>query len=252
MSDPSFASRYRQALLRFVEERSERRLRTAYELGRAAVQGGLGILDVAAEHSLAVVTIAGTVDRAHLDDTLAAAGDFLVESLAAFEMVQRGVTDARRIAFEERRRARMLRELSSVLADASVASAAPDAVGELAQLVAEIAREATGAAAARVLLQPPNATRAVEAAAEERDVDTWSEFLQPAAEVRSPSEQNGVGEVVNEMLRALDGRTVGSLEVTAADGHTFRPDDRATVVQIAQMTAAWLERAQWRPRSGEV
>jgi hypothetical protein len=243
VSDPSFSNRYHEALLAFVEERSERRLKTAYDLGRAAVQGRLAILDVAAVHTQALTRIAG--DSTGLVDTLSAAGDFLVESLAAFEMVQRGVTEARRVAFEERRRARMLRELSSVLADASVASAARDSVGELAQLVAEIAREATGAASARILLRPPGGAREVEATAEEPDVDTWSEFLQPIAELGSASEHQARSEVVHETLVALDGRQVGSLEVVTADGRRFRSDDRATVIQIAQMTAAWLERAQW-------
>src|SRR5436190_21346442 len=75
----------------------------------------------------------------------AAAGDFLVESLAAFEMVQRGSSDARRAAFNERRNARMLRQLSTLLADESLASGDRDALQEILQLVAEHVCEMTDA-----------------------------------------------------------------------------------------------------------
>jgi hypothetical protein len=222
----------------FVQERTEQRLQTAYELGRAAVQDRLGILEVAAAHARGLVTIVEESGEDATVDVVAAAGDFLVESLAAFEMVQRGVTDARRAAFEERRRARMVRELSSVFADTTIAD-----VGELAQLVAEIAREATGGSQAHVVLRTRWERGEVAATAQEPEVDGWSELLQPPSAREVAAEVHNSPESASETLRALDGNPVGTLEVTAG-ARGFRPDDRATVVQIAQMTAAWLERAQ--------
>jgi hypothetical protein len=241
MTDPSFAGRYGEGLREFVEDRSERRLQIAYELGRAAVQSGLSVLDVAVAHTKALVSLAQQ-RRADVVEHVEAAGDFLVESLAAFEMVQRGATEARRAAFQERRRARMLRELSSVFADATVAHAAPESVGELAQLVSEITREVTGAASARLVLQTPWAAREVEATAEGPDVDTWSELLQPAEPSRPTSAQETTSEIIREPLGSPDGRFVGTLEISGA-GVSFSQDDRAMVTQIAQMLAAWLDRA---------
>ena len=242
MSDPSFSVRYGDALRQFIADPGERRLKTAYELGRAAVEQGMSVLDVASEHTRALVSI--TRDAPDVAGVVGAAGDFLVESLAAFEMVQRGVTEAHRAAFDERRRARMLRELSSVFADTTVALAAHESVRELAQLVAEIAREATGAAQARVVLHTPWFPRDVEATADEPEADTWSELLQPRFRGKPPAGEDAAHDVVRESLLALDGRAMGVLEVSAPPGVRFRRDDRATVAQIAQMTAAWLERTQ--------
>ncbi len=241
----TFANSYQLGLREFVEERSERRLRVAYELGRTAVQSGLGVLDVAFEHTRALAAVTRTQSAVPVDDVVEAAGEFLIESLAAFEMVQRGFTEARRAAFLERRRARMLRELSSVLADVSVASAAPESVDELAQLVCEIACEATGAARARLVLETSWTKGPAEATAEGSEAETWSDVFGPDEPGKSTADA-GVPETVTETLTAFDGRTVGTLEVEAPDGF-LGDDDRATVAQVAQMTAAWLERAQRNP-----
>jgi Phosphoserine phosphatase RsbU, N-terminal domain len=239
MNESAFGSSYQQGLLLFVQERSERRLQTAYEVGRAAVQSGLSVLDVAARHSESLVAIAQDRDPGELVELIDAAGAFLVEALAAFEMAQRGLTEARRAAFDERRRARMLRELSTVLTDANVALTAPESLGEVAQLVAEITREATGATRAKLVLRAPWTSHRVTAAAEEPGPDTWSEILHPGT--RDPEGEADAPHVVVETLYSWNGRPVGALEVAAAA--RFRDDDRATVTQIAQMTSAWLERA---------
>jgi hypothetical protein len=118
-------------------------------------------------------------------------------------------------------------------------------VGELAQLVAEIAREATEAGAARLVLRAPRGSEEIEATASEPETDTWTELLPPSASSRRPGEAHGSSEVVDVTIRTLEGRPIGSLEVSAAAARRFGKDDRATVVQIAEMTAAWLERAYW-------
>jgi Phosphoserine phosphatase RsbU, N-terminal domain len=243
MTGQSFTEGYSDELRRYVTERTERQLKTAYELGRRAVQSNLTVLDVASAHTQAVHAIAETCDRDNLVDVIDAAGDFLVESLAAFEMVRRGVTEARRVAFEQRRRARMLRELSSVLADASFVFAAPESIQEMAQLIAEITREVTGAAQARVVLHTPWPSRGVIATAEEPEDDTWSEVLQPLRDVVASPGETTPPEVVKETLRTLDGHPVGFLQVSSSPEYSFAEDDRATVTQVAQMTAGWLDRA---------
>jgi hypothetical protein len=246
MSEPSFAVRYRDGLSRFVDQPSEGQLKNAYELGRFAVQSGLSVLEVAAEHTRALASLAQRWDPADFVEAIEPAGDFLVESLAAFEMIQRGVTEARRAAFEERRRARMLRELSSVLADATVVHDAAESIHELAQIIAEIAREATGAAHARVVLRPGLGLRnEVIATAERVDADTWPQMFQHLERhSERPADGRRQPDIVSEKIRAIDGLSVGELAVETVAGARFHQDDRATVVHIGQMTAAWLERAQ--------
>src|SRR5215211_268092 len=117
MTQPLLAQRYADSLERFLGDRSEQALQTAYELGREAVQSDVSVLDLAASHNAA---LAATLREASPDEAASlseAAGDFLIESLATFEMVQRGMTEARRSAFRERRVVRMLRQLTAVLAE---------------------------------------------------------------------------------------------------------------------------------------
>ena len=74
-----------------------------------------------------------------------AAGDFFLESLSSFEMVQRGFREAQEAARLERRQTQMSRQLSTFLADASLALNASDSLEEMLRLVAEQARELVGA-----------------------------------------------------------------------------------------------------------
>ena len=74
-----------------------------------------------------------------------AAGEFFLESLSSFEMVQRGFREAQEAARLERRQKEMSRQLSTFLADASLALDASDSLEEMLQLVAEQARELVGA-----------------------------------------------------------------------------------------------------------
>ncbi len=102
-SPPAFRHAYRRAFESYVRERSESTLRIAYELGRDAVMRGLGVLDLAHVHHDAL--LAAVQERDVRDDVLdvtGAGGDFFVESLSAFEMVQRGFREAReRAALDE-------------------------------------------------------------------------------------------------------------------------------------------------------
>ena len=88
------------------------------------------------------------VDLEIADDRIARfrlAGDFFLESLSAYEMVQRGFSEARESASLERRHIEMSRRLSTFLADASLALDASNSLEEMLQLVAEQARELVGA-----------------------------------------------------------------------------------------------------------
>jgi GAF domain-containing protein len=239
-----FRTSYAAALAAYVADRAERRLKSAYDLGRAAVEQGLGVLDVADAHNEAIARAAGGAN-----DVLAvleAGGEFLIESLAAFEVVQRGATEAWRAAWAERRRARMVRELSVVLADAAIASAAAESADELAQLLAEMLREMLGAAESIVAFETRSSKGPVRAVAVEPDADTWSEIVQPA--VPQPHGEGKRSTIVTPIV-SIDGTECGRITTLAPLGASFTEDDRAVLRQVADLTAAWLERTREAPYS---
>ncbi|PYU28944.1 MAG: hypothetical protein DMG32_01415, partial [Acidobacteria bacterium] len=67
----------------------------AYELGRAAITEGKGILDFAAMHQAALVAIVS--ESCTIGDAtrvLCGAGEFLAEGLSAYEITHRGFREA--------------------------------------------------------------------------------------------------------------------------------------------------------------
>ena len=89
--------------------------------------------------------LAGASGAAEAQQVTRAAGDFFLEGLSTFEMVQRGFAEARQAARLERRQTELSRQLSTFLADASLALDASDSLEEMLRLVAEQARELVGA-----------------------------------------------------------------------------------------------------------
>lgn len=241
MTPAQFRSSYRSAFEAFVADRSERSLRVAYELGRDAVKAELSVLEIAGAHHESLERALAGASEQEIPAVCAAGAEFLVESLAAFEMVQRGSSDARRAAFVERRNARMLRHLSTFLADESLATGDRDSLEEVLQLVAEHAREMTDARCGSVHISGAGASTAIDARSESDGDDTWSELLQP----RQPDAPRSEGDrdAIEEPLLSLDGSTLGSIEVEDKQTGEFSPADRAVLTQVAQMTAAAVERA---------
>ena len=238
----SFASSYGTALAAYVRDRNERRLKAAYELSRVAVEQGLGVLDVAAAHTDAVIR--ATAETTDVATVIEAAGEFLIESLAAFEVVQRGATEAWRAAWEERRRARMVRELSAVLADAGIASAARESMNELAQLIVEMLREMTGSAEATVVFESPASRTPIHATSGETESDAWSEIPVRRARVAEHEQRD----VITTPILSIDGTHYGRMETVGHPGVPFRADDHATARQVAELAAAWLDRTRGAPR----
>lgn len=242
MTAAHFRNRYAIAFARFIRERSERSLRAAYELGRDAVQAQLSVLEIAAAHndSLAheVVGAAGE----DIPVICTAAGDFLIESLAAFEMVQRGSSDARRAAFIERRNARMLRQLSALLADQSLAAGDGDSLAEVLQVAAENVREMTDARCASVhVVAGARVRQTIDVRSESDGSDTWSDVVQPPTQ--EPAANEGGHDALRVPLLALGGSTLGELTVERKVGGPFSAADEALATHVAQMTAAAVERA---------
>jgi hypothetical protein len=228
--DATFRVAYFAALRSHLDDPSEATLRTAYELGRDAVAGKLSVLDLAAVHHNALAAaLSNEPNAAGAEQIIRAAADFYIESLSAFEMVQRGFREAREAAQLEQRHAVLLRQLSNLLADASLAFDASGSLEEMLRLVAEQARELTRAKRSRVLATVQGRSRPLEITSS------------------SDGEAEPVGSQPESLvapLVTLDGREFGSIEVSDRENGDFREVDQAVLVHVAQMASAAFERAQ--------
>jgi hypothetical protein len=222
----TFRDRYVAALAEHVRSPAEGTLRVGYELGREAVSRELTVLDLAIAHHEALAAALGEFAQSEPRDVAQAAADFFVESLSAFEMVQRGFREAHEAAVAEQRHAAILRQLSNFLADASVELDAAASVEEMLQLVVEQACELVGAtrSSARVLVddEPP---RTIEAS--------------------SGADDGAAGDDrVSATFVGWDGREFGRLEACDKTSGTFTEVDAAVLVHLAQMASAAVERTQ--------
>ena len=222
-----FRTGYSSAFRAYLDEPGEQTLHAAYELGREAVRRELGILDLAVVHHEALATaLRGAADGDDAERLARAAADFLLESLSAFEMLQRGFREAREAALLERRHASMLRRLSSLLADASLAFDAAGSLEEMLQLVAEQARELTGAASCVVV------------------VDDGAAHVEVASHPERDEPRRDLDVSTLCPLTALDGRELGSIRLLNDEGRAFSELDEAVLVHLAQMTSAAVERVR--------
>jgi signal transduction histidine kinase len=88
------AGEYAVALRAYLEAGGEEALLRAYQLGREGVARGLGVLEMAALHQEGLVAVLLEMLGPHESTVLTRrAAEFLSESLAAFEMKQRGASE---------------------------------------------------------------------------------------------------------------------------------------------------------------
>jgi hypothetical protein len=96
-----FVRRYRAALLDYLLGSDEAGLVRAYELGRIALEEGLGPLEILRTHQRAAQVILMSTQSADLArQRVVAAGEFLMETFSPFEMTYRGyvsMLDANRL-----------------------------------------------------------------------------------------------------------------------------------------------------------
>jgi hypothetical protein len=82
---------YRAALLGYLLGGGESNLARAYDLGRAAIDGGFGLLDILKAHHRALNAILeSTRDVRRALDRMKASQGFLLEALSSFDMACRG------------------------------------------------------------------------------------------------------------------------------------------------------------------
>jgi signal transduction histidine kinase len=94
MNIDRFGRSYQDALQSYLRDQGEEHLHRAYEMGRDALVGGLGVLEVAAWHNQALRRLLAIEEAADRSQACEAAGRFLAESLSPFEMSHRGTREA--------------------------------------------------------------------------------------------------------------------------------------------------------------
>jgi hypothetical protein len=268
----TFRSAYAHALADYLRAPSERLLRVAYELGRQAVSRQLSMLDLAVAHQEALLSALGeTSSSAMMRHVTRAAGDFFLESMSSFEMVQRGLAETRDAARHERRQTEMARQLSTFLADASLTLDGSGSLDEMLQLVAEQARELVNAECCVATVAMDGQPRAAEAASYGEDDRRWTAFVQWLdlfAIYRFIHQREGsvrlAGEEITRVagfltrprdlplhgwvaasLNALDGSELGAIQLfDKQGGGSFTGDDEAALIHLAQMASATVERAR--------
>jgi hypothetical protein len=271
-----FRAAYASALRGHLRDPTEISLHGAYELARDAVSRQLSVLDLAVAHQEALLgALEGAADAADVERIVRAAGDFFLEGLATYEMVQRGFREARQEVLHERRQTELSRQLSSFLADASLALDAHESLQEMLQLVAEQARELVGADCCVTTLAAPGLPRSAEAAS--YTDRCWSRLVRwldreaiyelvrrNGGSIRVPGEQLATVPPFRDAhaerplqgwlaasLTALDGTELGAIQLFDKLDGAFTPEDEAALVHLAQMASAAVERARLYHERGE-
>ncbi len=266
-----FRAAYASALADYLADPTEASLRVAYELAREAVGRRLSVLDLGVAHQEALLpALEAASGAAEVQEVARAAGDFFLEGLSTFEMVQRGFREARQAALLQRRRTEMSRRLSTFLADTSLALDAHDSLGEMLRLVAEQARELLEADCCVATVAAEGGPRTVEAASYPEADRRWTAFVRwldlPAIHrllrqsggsariagaqlahlppFQTPSGGRALQGWLAASLTALDGGELGAIQLFDKQGAGFTVDDEAALVHLAQMTSAAVERAR--------
>ncbi len=90
----ALVAKYRVALASYVEHGTEEHLSRAYELGRTALNLGLGVMDIARLHQESLVKIVTTEPAIANSKWTQMVETFQMETLSAFEVAHRGFRDA--------------------------------------------------------------------------------------------------------------------------------------------------------------
>ena len=82
---------YRAAFLRYLPRRDEAALHSGYLLGRASLEDGLSLLELARLHHSVLLDVLDDSRPEDLRNIASAAAEFLVEVLATYDMTHRSI-----------------------------------------------------------------------------------------------------------------------------------------------------------------
>jgi len=86
----AFRRNYTIALMRFLPDGREEVREAGYQLGRAAIEDGVGLLEVCRVHHECLLDLLSDVPPDEILPTVRSASDFLLEVLSTYDMTQRG------------------------------------------------------------------------------------------------------------------------------------------------------------------
>ena len=209
--------RYTRGLQEHMGRPSELTLHGAYQVGRWALDEGLGIRDVAGAHYHAVALLARVAGEQH--GPLGLLESFLVECLAPFEMAHRGTGEANAA----------LRHLTARL-------------DEEARRIAHALHDEAGQLLAKVYLEVAEIADALDSAAADRlrrinaSLDQIDEQLRRLAhELRPPMlDQLGVGPAIEFLVEGISKRTGLPIDVTGATGRRLPFPVEIAIYRIVQ------------------
>jgi serine phosphatase RsbU (regulator of sigma subunit) len=136
-----FRDLYASAFNADVAAPSEEALHVAYELGREAVAKQLSLLDLTQIHHEVLASRVGACDRQDVRAVMEAANEYFLQTLSAYEMVQRGFSETKRELQSEREHADQLRRL----ADSSLAVNSSLSIEEMLKAATDHSRLIVGA-----------------------------------------------------------------------------------------------------------
>src|SRR5215213_6915717 len=191
--------------------------------GGLAVDEKLSMYELAAAyHDALLLAILAAPDGAAAEQVARRASRFYLESLTA---VDRELAGNRDVAHAERRKATVLRQLSTFLADPSLALSTLGSVEGALRLVVEQAREILGADCAQAAVQLGDDVP-ITAASLSQGERAWAGYL--SDELRPPApESRPSGTWISAPITTLDGRQLGSLEVVEKVHGDFTDLDQA-------------------------
>ena len=133
---------YAAAFGDYLAHGDEAALRAAYELGREAVMEQLSVLELAGiHHRVLASSVLDRVGSSDIERITGAGADFFIETMSAFEMLQRGFREATETARLEKEHVDQLRQLTA----ASLAIHASLSLEGILHLLMDRSRELTGA-----------------------------------------------------------------------------------------------------------
>jgi serine phosphatase RsbU (regulator of sigma subunit) len=136
-----FRDLYTSTLQEDAAAPTEDALHLAYELGREAVAKGLSLLDLTHIHHQVLASRLESCERRDIRAVVETASQSFLQTLSAYEMIQRGFTEAQRELQSERKHAHQLRQL----ADSSLAVNSNLSVEDMLEAVTDHSRLIVGA-----------------------------------------------------------------------------------------------------------
>jgi hypothetical protein len=275
-----FKSLYEAALRAYLHDPGEVGLQTAYELGRRAIEEEMGTLDLAQAHHEALVSLVQDLSRTHdVTDIAREAGEFLSESLATFEMAQRGYLEAQGMAELERHHAMQLRDL----AEASLVINSKLSLTRRLQTITDQARRIIGAhVAITTLAGVEDLTGAINAISTSHEYAVWksheprveeTEMSRQVCETNMPLRLSQAEIVARDDWRkwsegfgdrpplkgwlgaplvSRNGSNLGLIRLSSKLDGSFTENDEAILVQLAQLSSVAIENARLYERQRRI